>query len=248
MVPSPISFMVPDVPQTTQVSPFSLNIPEIPTLVDVLPPTLNPAASIDDLLRHYGVQPSPVRTRIPPPPARAIFPYEYRTNHLNRVHICHRPHPSCPFSRSSTRSISHDHMRFNSSVSVASHHSTRSDTYSDVLGLTPLYEETGEVPSPLLRRPWGWYTPLGNRPDTAGSNVPRLRRQEGVAEVVSCSTQTNPPPSPTSMVPNLQRTNSVCPMTTTTGMGESEVGEVDHLVHRGSRRRRKRSHGTWHEF
>jgi hypothetical protein len=111
------------------------------------------------------------------------------------------------------------------------------------LGLTPLYEETGEIPSPLLRRPRGWYTPVDGRPGTVGSDVPQLRRREGVVEVVSCSTQTNPLPSAASIVPNLQWTNSVRPITTTTGMRESDVGEVDHLVRRSSRRRGKRSHG-----
>ena len=243
VVPSPILFTIPEIPQTSQVSPFFSNIPETPTPVEVLPPTLNPASSIDDLLRHYGVQAAPVRTGIPPPPARAIFPSEYRINNRNRVHIRHRPRPSLSFSHSSARTPSRGHTRFNSSVSVASGPSTRSDASSDVLGLTPLYEETGEIPSPLLRRPRGWYTPLDSRPDTVGSNVPHLRRREGVVEVVSCSTQTNPPPSPASIVPNLQWTNSVRPITTTPGMRESEVGEVDHLVRRSSRRRGKRSHG-----
>jgi hypothetical protein len=243
VVPSPVLFTIPEAAQISQVSPFSLNIPETPTPVDVLPPTLNPASSIDDLLRHYGVQPAPVRTRIPPPPALAIFPSEYRINNRNRVHIRHRPRPSLSFSHSSARTFSRGHTRFNSSVSVASGPSTRSDASSDVLGLTPLYEETGEIPSPLLRRPRGWYTPLDSRPHTAGSNVPQLRRRERVVEVVSCSTQTNTPPSPASVVPNLQSINSVHPIATTTGMRESEVGEVDLLVRRSSRRRGKRSHG-----
>jgi hypothetical protein len=43
------------------------------------------------------------------------------------------------------------------------------------------------MPSPLLRRP------RIQRPETAGSNVPQLRRREGIAEVVSASTQTSPP-------------------------------------------------------
>jgi hypothetical protein len=124
VVPSPILFTIPEILQTRHVSPLSVNLPETPTPVDVLPPTLNPAASIDDILRHYGVQPTPVRTRIPPPPARAIFPSEYRTTNLNRVHIRHRPRTSHLFSRSSARSISRGHTRFDSSISVASHHST----------------------------------------------------------------------------------------------------------------------------
>lgn len=247
---SPILFTIPEISMTPQVSPVSRSIPTTPVPVDVIPPTLNPAASIEELLRHYGVQPGPIRIRIPPPPARAIFPPEkVKPQNFNRVHVRHRPGSSRQFSRSSTRTLPRGHAHLNSTNSLGSQQSTRSDTSSDVLGLTPLYEETGEIPSPFLRRPRGWYTPLSNRPDTAGSNVPRLRRREGIAEVVSCSTQTSPPPSPVGFMPDLQGRGSLDLNRTHTDIRESEIGEIESgVVRKRSRRRRKRSRGYGKEF
>ena len=194
-------------------SPNSLNVhPSLtPRSIDhhALPTTITPANSIEEILDAYGVQrPSPLSThnfQIPPPPARAIFPPE--SKYFSRIHTRTRPGSTRPYSRSSNRPFnssrpSSSHSRYLRVPSVTSRPSTgysgpsrpstaRSDTSSDILGLTPLYEETGEMPSPLLRRRRNGVVE-GKRPETAVSNVPKVRKRVEVAVVVTRGTQTSP--------------------------------------------------------
>src|SRR5579859_5246684 len=157
-----------------------------------LPMNVNAASSIDELLHAYGLQRGVQQSRTAPPAARPIFPENYRTQ---RVHLRHRPGSSPAISRPPSRRA---HSGNISRSDVASLHSAmasistiRSDASSDILGLTPLYEETGEMPSPFLRRPrMAYRSGTERRPDTANSNVPRMRMRAAAVEVVSCATQT----------------------------------------------------------
>jgi hypothetical protein len=129
-------------------------------------PFLTPATSIRDILNAYWTYlPSSQQPKrsIPPAPARAVFIRQ------SRLYTHRRP-------GSHVRSSSHfrSHVRSSSQATSASNiyvpsflrpqsrrASTRyasgvtmmSDASSDVLGLTPIYEATGIMPSPLLRRP-----------------------------------------------------------------------------------------------
>src|ERR1700738_5267355 len=112
---------------------------------------INPASSIEELLRAYGAHETPRSPRFPPPPARARFPPKKPP--LGRIHIRHRPGSSRQFSRPVSRrppssNGSRPRTRSESRPSTASQSrpTTRSDASSDVLGLTPLYELTGEMP------------------------------------------------------------------------------------------------------
>ena len=195
-----------------------------------VPPHINPASSIEELLRAYGVQPNPIKNTIPPPPAHAIFPPEYNT--ISRIHVRSRPGSSRPFSRSSNRPFNPRHA---SSV-VSSRPSTRSDASSDVLGLVPLYEETGEIPSPWIRRPR--MRSREERPSTVGSIVPKLRSRNGLVEVVSCGTQTGPLPTVTSFPPNASIQNESSKLDINDSQNNPSVMEKSS----SRRRRRKRNH------
>ena len=164
--------------------------------IDTPPPGINPASSIDELLRAYLVRLGPFREYIPPPCARAIFPPNYNVRlSSNRVYTRPRPGSARPFSRASNRPFARvSHARgISRGRSMSSCAETMgSDSSSDVLGLTPLYERTGEMPSPFLRRPRA--RKGDSRPGTAESTVPRLRTREKVVQVVSVGIQTSPPP------------------------------------------------------
>ena len=196
-----------------------------------VPPNINPASSIEELLRAYGVQPGPIKHTIPPPPAHAIFPPEYKT--ISRIHVRSRPGSARPFSRSSNRPFNPRHTP---SV-VSSRPSTRSDASSDVLGLVPLYEETGEIPSPWLRRPR--MRGREERPSTAGSMAPKLRSRNGLVEVVSCATQTSPLPTVTSFPPNASIQNNSSELEISHSQNDPPVVEKCHS--RPRRRKRNRS-------
>ena len=115
-------------------------------------PFLTPATSIHDILNSYISLHPPQKRTLPPPPARAILLYQ-----PTRIHTHSRPRSRS--SRSSfdrppsSSSYAPSFLRPSSRRSVRSRMTILSDVSSDVLGLTPIYEETGEMPSPLLRRP-----------------------------------------------------------------------------------------------
>lgn len=197
-IPIPVS-IVTDIPFTPAVCPSPQRSQKSSRgAIDELPSGVNPSSSIEDILRAYLVRLGPFREHLPPPGARAIFPSNYNT--VNRIYIRQRPGSARPFSRASNRPFPRmSHNRYMST----SRSSTRSDASSDVLGLTPIYERTGEMRSPFLRRPRGGqvYVRPDTRPDTASSSVPKLRTREQVVEVVSVATQTSPPSTPIATMP-----------------------------------------------
>ena len=164
---------------TPQFSPFFTTSVDSTSPIDAVTPIVNPASSIEELLQAYGVKPGPVRCRIPPPPARAIFPQDYHV--ITRIHVRSRPGSSRPFSRASNR-------LFNPRQSPSISSSRRSNASSGILGLAILNEE---LPSPFIR-----IQNSSTRPGTAGSTAPKLRSRQAFVEVVSCATQTSPPPTP----------------------------------------------------
>ena len=230
MISPPI--IVPEQPGSPQLSPFFTYSSEPRTPINTPPPNVNPASSIEELLRAYGVAPGPrpFQHRMPPPPARAIFPPGYTT--LNRVHVRSRPGSSRPFSRAGPSSRpATQHIRVPSVLSSnPSRPSTRSDAASDVLGRPSLYLEVRRA-SPLRSRG------ENERPETAGSIVPRLRSRKPMAEVISCSTQTSPPPTATTFGKDAKSSGSAVPKQAT-GSENVEVAPSR------TRRRKKRSRGT----
>lgn len=230
VISSPV--IVPGQPESPQLSPFFAYASQPGTPIDTPCPNVNPASSIEELLQAYGISPGHrlSQRRIPPPPARAIFPPGYTT--VNRVHVRSRPGASRPFSRAgpSSRPVT-QHMRVPSVLSSnPSRPPTRSDATSDVLGRTSLYLEVQRA-SPL--RPQS----ENKRPETAKSTVPRLRSRNLMAEVVSCSTQTSPPPTVTTFDKEAESAGASVPKQAT-GFEDIEAAPSR------ARRRRKRSHGT----
>lgn len=197
-------------PLITQGTPFFSHHAESTPPIDSRFPAVNPASSIKELLRAYGVTPRPVKYSIPPPPARAIFPASYRN--LSRVHVHQRPRSSRSFSRASSRPFTHAFPRSSRlilpvpSVVVSRRPPTRSDTSSDVLGLSPLCEETAGIQGTPVRIPGSEWSNTDERPTTATSTVPRIRSRNPVAEVVSCATQTSPQPTVTTFSPTVYPT------------------------------------------
>lgn len=166
---------------------------------------------------------------MPPPPARPIFPPEYPV--FNRVHVRSRPGSARPFTRSGPSPLPEtQHMRVPSVLSSnPSRPSTRSDAVSDVLGPNSMYLEVRRA-SPMRPRA------ENGRPTTMESTVPRLRSRRPTVEVVSCGTQTTPPPTTTTfgreakLAASVERVPSI----------DTEASEA---VASRSRRRRKRSRG-----
>ena len=120
-------------------------------------PFLTPAYSIHEILHTYLSQhPIPATKRaIPPAPARAVYVHQ-----PTRVYTRHRPGSSHIRSSSQITASSRPYIPSflrppsrNVSVRCVSGVTWDSDGSSDVLGLTPIYEATGEMPSPLQRRP-----------------------------------------------------------------------------------------------
>jgi hypothetical protein len=191
-LPPVISTSAPVSPQTPWPSPV-LSYPQrgAESGVDILPPSIHPAASIEDLLRAYGVKPGPVMQTIPPPPAFAIFPPGYRT--YGRVHTRSRPGSSRPFSRASSRAFPTQSAvpRYNSSLRVTSiAQSRRSDISSNILGFAAGRNTMGDFARGSASMLLG-QSHL-QRPETAVSSVPKLKNLEPMVEVVSCGTQTSP--------------------------------------------------------
>lgn len=120
-------------------------------------PFLTPAYSIHEILYTYLSQhPIPATKRvIPPAPARAVYVHQ-----STRVYTRHRPGSSHIRSSSQITASSRPYIPSflrppsrNVSVRCVSGVTWDSDGSSDVLGLTPIYEATGEMPSSLQRRP-----------------------------------------------------------------------------------------------
>jgi hypothetical protein len=115
-------------------------------------PFLTPANSIHDILTAKLSIHTPSIRKLPPAPARARFIYD------PAIRVYTHPRPRSSYFRFSAMygrpNSSHDlgAMGWRDSARM-SRFSIISDASSDVLGLTPIYEATGEMPSPLLRRP-----------------------------------------------------------------------------------------------
>lgn len=176
-----------------------------------------------------GLAPRPFQCNMPPPPARPIFPPEYPV--FNRVHVRSRPGSARPFTRSGPLPLPEtQHMRVPSVLSSnPSRPSTRSDAVSDVLGPNSMYLEVRRASPMRLRAENG-------RPTTVESTVPRRRSRMQTVEVVSCGTQTTPPPTTTTFGREAKSAASV-------ERGRSIDSEDSEAVASRSRWRKKRTRG-----
>jgi len=170
--------------------------------VQSVPPQLNPAASIDELLRAYGVQHSQASSYTPPVPACPIFPPGYKGG-TSRVHVRSRPRSARPVSRGSSKSTpaaSRPLSRSSSNEAAESvrqapaHISMDPGACNEVVGLSALHEET-EPPLMCLSTQISWSRP----PSISDPTVPEVRTRTAIVQVVSQGTQTDAPPSPPKM-------------------------------------------------
>ena len=170
--------------------------------VQSVSPQLNPPASIDGLLRAYGVQQGQASSHIHPPPACPTFPPGHKCR-TSRVHVRPRPRSARPVSRGSTKSspaTSRPLSRSSSNEAAESlrqaraYISTDSCACNEVVGPSSLHEET-EPPPLCLSTPISWSRPVSISDPT----IPEVRTRTAIVQVVSQGTQTDAPLPPPKM-------------------------------------------------
>lgn len=201
---------------------------------DGTPLKINALTSVDELLYPYRVNPSQVALLIPPAPALAIFPSRYANGTVSRVHVRSRPF-SRIYKQRSRLSV------FQSCPSIPVRPvadprlSTCSDVSSGVLGLVPLYEESGIGSLPLLQRPT---ISLSRTPDTIASNLPKSRKGKRMAEVISRVVQASPLQTPISKSRLIGRDL----LATTNDPSGEEAGHNLEVIEKGKSWMRKSGH------